>query len=120
LSFRPVSRQGEIAYGRLKSKKDMKRKYNFYVYIMASLSGTLYVGFTNDLLRRVWEHREGKIEGFTKKYSCKKLIYYEQYNDVYAAMNREKEIKKWRREKKQNLIKTINPRWNDLYKDLVN
>lgn len=97
----------------------MKREYNFYVYIMASLSGTLYVGFTNDLLRRAIEHKNAKIKGFTQKYSCNKLVFYEQYSDVYAAMNREKEIKKWRREKKQNLIKTINPHWDDLYKDLV-
>lgn len=86
---------------------------------MASLSGTLYVGFTNDLFRRVLEHKNGKIKGFTQKYFCKKLVYYEQYNDVYVAMNREKEIKKWRREKKQNLIQIINPAWNDLYKDLA-
>jgi putative endonuclease len=98
----------------------MKREYNFYVYIMASSSGTLYIGFTNDLLRRVSEHKDGKVKGFTQKYSCNKLVYYEQYNDVYTAMNREKEIKKWRREKKQNLIRTVNPHWNDLYKDLTN
>ncbi len=97
----------------------MKKEYNFYVYIMASLSGTLYIGFTNDLLRRVLEHKEGKAKGFTQKYSCKKLVYYEQSNNVYAAMNREKEIKKWRREKKQNLIQTINPRWDDLYEVLA-
>lgn len=87
---------------------------------MASLSGTLYVGFTNDLLRRTSEHKNGEIKGFTQKYFCNKLVYYEQYNDVYTAMNREKEIKKWRREKKQNLIKTVNPHWNDLYKELTN
>lgn len=72
----------------------MKQEYSFYVYIMASFSGTLYIGFTNDLLRRVLEHKDAKIKGFTQKYSCNKLVYYEQYNDVYAAMNREKEIKK--------------------------
>lgn len=98
----------------------MKKEYSFYVYIMASLSGTLYIGFTNDLLRRVLEHKEGKIKGFTQKYACHKLIYYEQCSDVYSAMNREKEIKKWRREKKQNLIKVLNSHWNDLYKDLLN
>ncbi len=86
---------------------------------MASSSGTLYIGFTNDLLRRVSEHKEGKIKGFTKKYTCDKFIYYEQYNDVYVAMNREKEIKKWRREKKQDLIEKLNPHWNDLYKELA-
>lgn len=95
-----------------------KREYNFYVYIMASASGTLYIGMTNDLIRRIVEHKEGKIEGFGKKYSCKKLVYYEHHKYVYNAIEREKEIKKWRREKKQNLIKSINPHWNDLYQEL--
>jgi putative endonuclease len=97
----------------------MAKEYNFYVYIMASSSGTLYIGVTNDLLRRVSEHKNGLVEGFTKKYSCNKLIYYEHFNDVYAALNREKEIKKWRREKKEKLIKTFNPHWNDLYNELL-
>ena len=95
-----------------------KRAYNFYVYIMASASGTLYVGMTNDLIRRIIEHKEGKIEGFSKKYFCKKLVYYEHPKYVYNAIEREKEIKKWRREKKQDLIKTTNPYWNDLYQEL--
>lgn len=96
-----------------------KREYNFYVYIIASSSGTLYAGMTNDLIRRIAEHKEGKIEGFSKKYFCNKLVYYEHHKYVYNAIEREKEIKKWRREKKQNLIKSINPHWNDLYKELV-
>lgn len=95
------------------------KEYHFYIYIMASLSGTLYVGFTNNLLRRVVEHKEGKIDGFTRKYSCKKLVYYEHFGDVYVGLNREKEIKKWRREKKENLICTINPKWEDLYFKLI-
>ncbi len=94
-----------------------KREYNFYIYIMASPSGTLYTGMTNDLFRRVSEHKQGKIDGFTKKYSCNKLVYYEHYEYVYDAIDREKEIKKWRREKKQNLIKTLNPHWSDLFKE---
>jgi len=95
-----------------------KREYNFYVYIMASSSDTLYIGITNDLIRRVNEHKEGKIPGFSRKYSCKKLVCYEHSTYVYNAIEREKEIKKWRREKKQNLIKTINPHWKDLYQEL--
>ena len=94
------------------------REYNFFVYIMASSSGTLYIGMTNDLIRRAQEHKEGKIKGFSQKYGCKKLIYYEHTDDVYAALEREKQLKKWRREKKQNLIKTMNPHWRDLYHDL--
>jgi len=94
------------------------RNYNFYVYIMASGSGTLYIGVTNDLIRRVYEHKEKIIEGFTKKYFCTKLVYYEHFSDINSAITREKEIKKWRREKKENLIKGINPHWNDLYANL--
>lgn len=86
---------------------------------MASTSGTIYVGVTNNLFNRVSEHKEKRFDGFTKKYSCNKLVYYEHYTDVYDALEREKEIKKWRREKKQNLIKTLNPRWNDLYNEML-
>jgi putative endonuclease len=101
------------------TKKCIKREYNFYVYVMASSSGTLYIGFTNNLQRRVLEHKEENIKGFTKKYSCHKLVYYEHYQYVYGAMDREKEIKKWRREKKENLIKELNPHWKDLSDELV-
>jgi len=97
----------------------MRREYNFYVYIVASSSGTIYIGVTNNLLKRVVDHKEGKIKGFTKRYSCNKLIYYEHFEDVNDAIGREKEIKKWRREKKQNLIKSLNPHWNDLYSELL-
>ena len=96
----------------------MRKEYNFYTYITASPTGTLYIGMTNDLIRRITEHKEGKIEGFSKKYSCKKLVYYEHYSDVYAAINREKQLKKWNRKKKENLIKALNPHWSDLYNDL--
>lgn len=92
----------------------MSREYDFYVYIMASESGTLYIGMTNNLERRVYEHKNNLIEGFTKKYDCHKLVYYEHTTDVYAALTREKQIKKWRREKKEYLIRTINPGWKDL------
>lgn len=95
----------------------MKRDYNFYVYIMASQSGTLYIGVTNNLLRCATEHKEGKIDGFSKKYSCNKLVYYEHCKNIYSIIAREKEIKKWRREKKELLIKSLNPHWNDLYLD---
>ena len=94
-----------------------KKEYNFYIYILASASGTLYVGVTNSLLRRLSEHKEMMGSSFTKKYSCNKLVYYEHYTDIRSALEREKEIKKWRREKKQNLIKILNPHWQDLSKD---
>lgn len=86
---------------------------------MASSSGTLYIGVTNNLLRRVVEHKEGRTEGFTKRYSCNKLVYYEYFENIYDAISREKEIKKWRREKKQILIKQLNFHWKDLYRELV-
>ena len=95
-----------------------KREYHYHVYIMASSSGTLYIGVTNSLKRRVAEHKAGKIKGFTQKYVCNKLVYYEHYGSVYTAIAREKEVKKWRREKKQDLIKTLNPHWQDLYDEL--
>lgn len=92
----------------------MKREYRFYVYIMASESGTLYVGFTNGLEHRVYQHKNDLIDGFTKKYQCHKLVYFEEHEYVLNAIEREKQIKRWRREKKENLIRTINPSWTDL------
>ncbi len=86
----------------------------YFVYILASDSGTLYVGVTNNLYRRVFEHKNKLVPGFTKKYGCKKLVYFENYDDINQAIKREKILKGWKRIKKQNLIKTINPRWKDL------
>jgi putative endonuclease len=87
---------------------------------MASLTGTLYIGMTNNLINRTYQHKKGLVEGFSKKYSCNKLIYYEVYQDVQSAIAREKEVKKWRREKKQELIKAYNPHWKDLYQEVWN
>lgn len=81
---------------------------------MASPSGTLYTGMTNNLARRVSEHKEGKIDGFSKKYGCTRLVYCEQHQYVYNAIEREKEIKNFIRKKKEELIKTVNPFWEDL------
>lgn len=86
---------------------------------MASISGVLYIGVTNDLKRRVWEHKNNLIDGFTKKYQCHKLVYYEYYEDIKYAIAREKQLKKWRREKKESLIKEMNPSWNDLTEKLI-
>jgi len=96
--------------------KTMK-EYNFYVYILASNSGTLYIGVTNNLERRISEHKQKLIEGFTKKYNCNRLVYYEHYVDINSAIEREKILKKWNRNKKENLIRTINPRWEDLSRE---
>ena len=79
----------------------------------------MYVGITNDLERRIYEHKEKVLKGFTEKYNVTKLVYYEQTSDIVAALNREKEIKKWRREKKDRLVKNINPQWRDLSKDFL-
>jgi putative endonuclease len=95
-------------------------KYQFFVYIMASPSGTLYIGMTNNLTRRVQEHKSSEIDGFSKKYGCTKLVYFEETQYVYNALSREKELKKWNRKKKEELIKTLNPHWNDLAIELFN
>jgi len=78
----------------------------------------MYVGVTNDLRRRLYEHQNKLVEGFTGKYNVTKLVYYETINDIIAALTREKEIKKWRREKKNNLVVAVNPEWNDLSKGM--
>jgi putative endonuclease len=87
---------------------------HYYVYIMTSPSGTLYTGMTNDLKRRIYQHKHKLIEGFTKKYNVPRLAYYEETQDVQTAIAREKEIKSWRRSKKLELIKSLNPTWQDL------
>ena len=88
---------------------------NYYVYILASNpNGTLYVGVTNDLQRRIFEHKNNLIQGFTKKYNVHTLVYYETTNDIDIALNREKELKRYTRKKKIILIETSNPHWNDL------
>jgi len=86
----------------------------YYVYIMTNRSGTLYIGVTNDLVRRVHEHKAKDVEGFTKKYNLTQLVYYEAGADVREAIAREKQLKGWRRSKKLALIESLNPKWNDL------
>ncbi|MFZ3212345.1 MAG: GIY-YIG nuclease family protein, partial [Terriglobales bacterium] len=86
----------------------------YYVYILASLSGTLYIGITDNLERRMVEHKEGLIPGFTKQYGVHRLVYFEVYSDVRNAIRREKQLKGWRREKKIALIRGTNPSWRDL------
>ncbi len=92
---------------------------DYYIYIMASESGTLYIGVTNDLVRRISEHKQDLIEGFTKKYQCHKLVYYENYSDIKQAISREKQLKNWNRNKKQELIKQVNTHWKDLSAEWV-
>ena len=91
----------------------------YYVYILASKrNGTLYIGMTNNLLRRVHEHKTEVNEGFTKKYGVKDLVYYEQTTDVHEAILREKRMKTWKRAWKIKLIEDFNPTWRDLFQEL--
>ena len=90
----------------------------YCVYILSNWDDTvLYIGVTGNLPRRLYEHKNGLVDGFTKKYNIHKLVYYEHTNDVYSAISREKQLKKWRREKKNHLIESTNPQWRDLSLD---
>ena len=92
----------------------------YYIYILTNWNNkVMYIGVTNDLIRRIYEHRNKLVEGFTKKYNVIKLVYFEEGESVVSAIEREKEIKKWRREKKDNLVKSLNPDWNDLFDELL-
>lgn len=90
------------------------RERFYYVYIMASRSRVIYTGMTNHIRRRAWEHRQGVIAGFTKDYNVNRLVYFERFGDVRAAIAREKEIKTMRRDKKIGFIESVNPTWEDL------
>jgi len=93
---------------------------SYWVYILASRPrGTLYVGMTNDLVRRVYEHREGLADGFTKEHGVKTLVYYEQHTTAITAIQREKNIKRWSRKWKIDLIRSLNPDWRDLWDDIM-
>ncbi|MEJ2697444.1 MAG: GIY-YIG nuclease family protein [Candidatus Sulfobium sp.] len=95
-------------------------KENFYVYIMASQKrGTLYIGITSNLTKRVYEHRNGIVEGFSKRYAIHRLVYYEVARDAETALSRERQMKKWNRTWKLRLIEAQNPEWRDLYDDLI-
>jgi len=92
----------------------------FYVYLLASKSyGTLYVGMTSDLVRRVWEHKNGVVPGFTRQYNVDRLVWFEVHDSEEAALRREKQLKEWQRDWKINLIERDNPHWDDLYPTLT-
>jgi putative endonuclease len=92
----------------------------YFVYIMTNRKhGTLYVGVTNELLRRIYEHREGLIAGFTREHGCKHLVWFEASSDVNAAVAHEKRLKRWRRHWKEELIERANPDWRDLWWDII-
>jgi putative endonuclease len=90
----------------------------YWVYIVASRSGTLYIGITQRIDRRMREHKSGLVEGFSSKYHCDRLVYFESFDDVNKAIGREKQLKGWRREKKIGLIEARNPRWEDFAEKL--
>lgn len=91
-----------------------------YVYITANKrNGTLYVGVTSDLIKRVWQHKNKLVDGFTNKYDVSFLMYYEEHDDIKEAIQREKRIKKWERAWKLKLIEEMNPNWKDLYDEII-
>ncbi len=113
-----ICHTGLVPVSRGRRLLDMSRSY--YVYILASdRNGTLYVGVTNDLVRRVHEHKTGAVEGFTKRYKVHRLVWFGETGDVTAAIAREKTIKKWPRAYKLKTIEDMNPQWRDLYDDLI-
>jgi len=91
-------------------------KEHFYVYMLASEErGTIYIGVTSDLIKRIWEHKNKTLEGFTKRYEVDQLVYYEIHDSAESALTREKQMKEWKRQWKINLIEEENPHWHDLY-----
>jgi putative endonuclease len=90
----------------------------YCVYILSSKSKVLYIGVTSNLKKRIWEHKNKIVEGFTKKYNVDKLVYFEQTENIMSALEREKQMKKWRRDKKIKLIENFNPEWKDFYSEL--
>ena len=91
-----------------------------WIYILTNCpNGTLYIGVTSNLIQRVWQHREGVVPGFTKRYGLKRLVYFEAYDDISVAIQREKNVKHWPRTWKVRLILASNPEWRDLYETLI-
>ncbi len=94
------------------------KQHQYFVYILVNkLDSVMYIGMTNDLKRRLYEHQHHLVEGFSDKYNVNKLVYFEETSDVKSAIEREKQLKKWRRDKKNKLVEAINPNWDDLSKD---
>ena len=106
--------QGILSQMPVISSFAVKNEYRYWVYIVASKTGTLYTGMTGDLYTRIMQHKAGEIEGFSKTYRCDRLVHYTGCNEAIVMINREKQIKSWRRKKKIDLIEKTNPRWEDL------
>ncbi len=98
----------------------MSREHRYYVYLLTNRNNkVMYVGVTSDLVRRIHQHRTRAVPGFTARYNLHKLVYFEETADVHAAIARERQIKKWRREKKNALVDRMNPQWRDLWEELL-
>jgi putative endonuclease len=103
-----------------RAQRPFAERVPYYVYILASRrNGTLYIGMTNDLVRRTWEHKQGVVDGFTKAYGVHRLVYFETTDDVALAQQRERTMKHWKRAWKAALIEKENPDWTDLYEGIV-
>ncbi|MDR1123107.1 MAG: GIY-YIG nuclease family protein [Elusimicrobiota bacterium] len=93
---------------------------NYYIYIITNYTNTtLYIGTTNNLIRRIYEHKNKSVEGFSSKYNLKKLVYYEVFQDISKAIEREKQLKNWNRDWKVKLIENTNPEWKDLHDEIM-
>lgn len=92
---------------------------NYYVYILASKKRVLYIGMTNELVKRIWQHKQHQVPGFTARYNVDRLVYFEHTEDVTSAIAREKQLKGWLRVRKIELIESVNPQWSDLYGQIV-
>jgi putative endonuclease len=106
-------------YATIKVRVMQKEKGGWVYFLSNRPSGTLYAGVSNDLIRRVWEHKEGKVDGFSRRYYLKRLVYFERHEDIVSAIQRETSIKHWPRAWKVNLIIKENPAWDDLYGQLL-
>ena len=114
-----IHRHPELDSGsNLKQRSD--RKMSAYVYIMTNkTNSTLYIGVTSDLVKRVYEHKESLVDGFSKRYNLKKLVYYEVHDKIYEAIKREKQLKSWKRDWKDKLVADFNSNWIDLYDEVL-
>ena len=113
-------RRGWERIGKEKGKREVKARNDYYVYIMSNKSRMLYIGVTNDLERRIYQHKRKLVPGFTSKYNVTRLVYFESTNDIDVAIMREKQLKGWLRLKKIDLIESENPHWEDLAKEWFN
>jgi len=113
-------RERPIAWRHQHGRSALDQDRSYWVYILASkIGGTLYIGVTNDLIRRVYEHRAHLVPGFTSKYGAHRLVYFESFSDIENAIRREKQLKKWNRAWKIRLIEESNPDWVDLYPSIA-